>query len=113
MVYVTVKNYEHFNKALPNWDTKDGKYIGSKAQYEKELAKGGFTPYDGSGKPTQKQWKPSEDLKKTLHDIKSLADKKGNIRPTTQMVDKMKKMGISFNPKFMTKELTGGIERSR
>jgi hypothetical protein len=110
MVYIQVKNYEHFNKALPNWDTKDGKYIGSKAQYEKELKKGGFEPYDGSGQVERKKYIPSENIKKVLHDVKSLADKKGNIRPTTQLIDKMKSMGVSFNPKFMSNDLKGGID---
>jgi len=103
---IIVKNYEHINRSFSNWDTPTGKYISSKSQYEKEMAKGGFTPYDGKDRNTQKKWKPSEDLQKTLHQVKSLADKKGNIRISDngRVVEHMKKMGINFNPSFMPKD---------
>lgn len=39
---VIVKNYEHYNRSLPNWDTPYGKYIGSKSQYDNECAKAGM-----------------------------------------------------------------------
>jgi len=112
---IIVKNYEHINRSLPNWDTPNGKYISSKRQYQEELAKGGFTKYDGSGRPEQKKWQPSENLQKALHEVKSMADKKGNvdIANNGRLVDHMKKMGMSFNPKFMPKGLKGGIDASR
>jgi hypothetical protein len=46
MANIIVKNYEHFNRSLPNWDTPKGKWIGSRAQYEKELAKNGFVSFE-------------------------------------------------------------------
>ena len=109
---IVVKNYEHINRSFGNWDTPQGKYIKSKAQYQDEMARGGFKPYDGSGTPNRKEYKGSEDLKKTLYEVQKMADKKGNIHIANngRLVEKMKKMGITFNPKFMTNELKGGIE---
>jgi hypothetical protein len=103
---IIVKNYEHINRSFDGWDTPRGKYISSKKQYMEEMAKGGYKPYDGSGSPQQKKWKPSEDLHKALAEVKSMADKKGNINIATngRLVEKMKSMGMSFNPKFMPKE---------
>jgi hypothetical protein len=110
-----IKNYEHINRSFGNWDTPNGKYISSKKQYQEEMAKGGFKPYDGSGSPQQKKWTPSEDLHRTLHEVKNMADKKGriDIATNTRLVEKMKSMGMSFNPKFMTNDLKGGIDASR
>lgn len=112
---IIIKNYEHINKSFANWDTPNGKYIGSKKQYQEEMAKGGFKPYDGSGSPQHKKWEPSDDLRKTLNEVKSMADKKGNINIATnsRLVDKMKSMGMSFNPKFMTNDLKGGIDKGK
>ena len=61
---IIVKNWENINRSFSNWDTPTGKYISSKRQYESELAKGGFTPYDGKGREDQKKWKPSDNLQK-------------------------------------------------
>ncbi len=106
---IIVRNYEHVNRALPNWDTPNGKYISSKKQYEEELAKGNFVPFKEVPSKESK-WVPSADLKKTLYQVKEMGDSKGNIKPTEKLVKKMKKMGISFTPKFMTNDLKGGID---
>ena len=110
---IIVKNYEHINSALPGWDTPKGKYIGSRQQYEKELKKGGFEPYDGKCRQEQKKWIPSEKLQKSLYQLKDRADKKGNLRVDDGLVRQMKDMGICFNPKIMSNDLKGGIDASR
>ena len=112
---IIIKNYEHVNRSLPNWDTPNGKYIGSRKQYENELKKSGLEPYNGRGQPTHKKWVPSQDLHRALGEVKAAADRRGNINLSThgRLVDKMKKMGVSFNPSFMTDDLKGGIDAPR
>jgi hypothetical protein len=110
---IVVKNYQHVNRSLPNWDTPNGKYISSKKQYDEEMAKGGFQPYDGRGRSERKKWTPSPELRKVLNEVKLTADRKGNIQPTEKLVNKMKSMGVSFNPKIMSNDLKGGIDASR
>jgi hypothetical protein len=109
MTYIIVKNYEHFNRSLPNWDSPKGKYIKNKKQYEEEMAKGGFKPYKETS-PKESKWIPSEDLKRTLGDFKQMADRKGKIHLGSKAIEKMKSMGVSFNPKIMTNDLKGGID---
>ena len=109
---IIVKSYEHFNRSFSNWDTPRGKYISSKRQYLEEMAKGGFSAYDGKGKPEQKKWVPSESVKKSIYQLKSRADKKGNLKVDDGMVRQMKDAGVCFNPKIMTNDLKGGIDAS-
>jgi hypothetical protein len=109
---ILIKNYEHINRSFPNWDTPQGKYIKSRKHYEEELSKGGFKPYDGSGRAEQKKWQPSDNLQRNINQLKSRADKKGNLKVDDGMVRQLKDMGVSFNPKFMTNDLKGGIDVS-
>lgn len=115
MLNIIVKNYEHFNKALPNWDSPQGKYIGSKAQYDKEMKKGGFEQYDGKGRYEQKKWKPSDEVKRDLYQLKQMSAKDGRIDPVNREAAKrlMEKNGIRFNPKIMSSDLKGGVDASR
>lgn len=101
-----VKQYEHFNKSLPNWDSKDGKYISSREHYERELKKGGFEPYTGKGQPEPKKWVPSDNIKKDLYHLKQMARRDGTIDPTNREQAKrlMEKSGVKFNPTFLPKE---------
>ena len=102
-VAIIVKKWEHYNRSFSNWDTPYGKYIGSKKQYDEEMAKGGFVPYREVS-PKVNKWVPSVDLKKTLGEIQGQKEVGGRL------IDKMKSMGISFNPKFIPKDLKGGID---
>jgi len=99
---IKVKNYEGYNRAM-------GKYIRSRKHYEEEMRKGGYIPFREAS-PKSMKWVPSADLKKTLGDFKQMADKKGKIKLGSRAIEKMEKMGVSFNPKFMPKGLKGGID---
>ena len=92
-MYIIVKKYEHYNRSM-------GKYINSKKQYDEEMARGGYVPFDVAEKTPdirdkQMKWVPSADLKKTLGEIQGQKEVGGRL------VEKMKDMGICFNPKFM------------
>lgn len=88
---INVKNYEHFNKALPNWDSKQGKYIGSKRQYENEVRKAGLTKFtEPSNQPDAKPVASTE----TRTFLNSLnADRKGNVKLSDRQIDYMIKSG--------------------
>jgi len=109
---IIIRNYEHHNKSFKNWDSQRGKYISSKKQYDEEMKKGGYVPYDGNGKPEQKKWIPSDNLKKSLHQLKDRADKKGKLPLDDGLVRQLKDSGVCLNPKFMTRDLKGGIDAS-
>ena len=122
MANIIVRNYEHFNRSLPNWDTPKGKWIGSRAQYEKELAKNGFVSFEEGEKLAASG-------RKTLHKdydglspqamavckaAKDQADKKGNLKPSSRLIDGMKKAGVCFDldklPKHYRDVDTGGFD---
>ena len=97
MVFIHVKKYEHFNRAM-------GKYITSKAHYEKEMREGGFVPSDVGDQQaedwswrTKKKYKASKDAHDIAEVIKDKADKKGNVKVPEKVVDKLKEMGMSFD----------------
>jgi len=98
---IIVRNYEHFNRSM-------GKYIRSKKHYEEEMAKGGYVPYSEVS-PKSMKWVPSADLKKTLGELK-VTSKNGKINCGSRLKKKMESMGVKFNPKFMPKDLKGGLE---
>lgn len=95
-MHIIVKKYEGFNRAM-------GKYIRSRKHYEEEMKKGGYTPYEEVS-PKRMQWVPSADLKKTLGEVYQQKEVGGRL------ISKMKDMGVKFNPKFMPKDLKGGLE---
>lgn len=107
---IIIKNYEHINRSFGNWDTPRGKRISSKKQYMEEMAKGNFVSYDGSGKPEQKKWQPSEKVQKALYQLKDRADKNGKLYVDDGLVRQMKDVGVCFNPKIMSNDLKGGID---
>lgn len=90
-------NYEHMNRALPNWDTKDGKYISSKAHYDKECAKAGLVSESKAensrhdNHPTPAYSKDSVDF---LRGVQNKTDSKGNVRLSDREIDFMVSKGI-------------------
>ena len=98
MANIIVRNYEHYNRAMD-------KYIGSKRQYEYEMVKGGYMPFDKAeqlaelAREKQKQnYKKLSDKAMTfLRETKNMADKKGNIKPGNRFVDGLKKVGVKID----------------
>ena len=100
MPSIIVKRYEHFNRAM-------GKYIGSKRQYDEEMAKGGYIPYEQCQQQVainaekQKYTGISEKAKKLCYEIKHLGDKNGNIKITPSLAKRMKKeVGLDYSSFF-------------
>ena len=115
---IIVKSYEHFNRALPNWDSPKGKYISSRAQYEKERARNGFVPFEVAERSKVDNHKPYDGISNEAMEVcraaKDMADKKGNLRIGSVLQKKMESVGVSFDmsklPKHYQDVPTGGIE---
>jgi hypothetical protein len=104
MANIIVRNYEHYNRALPNWDSPRGKYIGSKKQYEYEMKKAGMVSQDEGDRMVQESKKESkkyngleEKTMRFIHSIKDTADKKGNIKISDRYVKGLKEIGVKVD----------------
>ena len=118
MANIIIKNYEHINSALPNWDTPTGKYIRSRSHYEQELAKAGMVSFEQAEKNKVDPHKPYKGISKEAMEVcnaaKDMADKKGRLRIGTRLQKGMEKVGVSFDmdklPKHYQDIEKGGIE---
>jgi len=101
MANIIIKNYQHYNSAL-------GKYINSRKEYEREMVKGGFVPFEKAQQMAEQarsnSRKPyngvSDKTMKFMHDIKSTADRKGNIRISDRYVEGLKEHGVKVDCQY-------------
>ena len=108
MPSIIVKKYEHLNTALPHWDTPRGKLIRTKAQYENELKKNGMVSLEKGEAIAQSvrsrreadKYSPSVRSLELMREIKSTADRKGNVRLSDRQIDAMKAGGMRFGEKL-------------
>ena len=94
MANIIVKNYEHFNRSLPNWDTPKGKYIKSKSHYESEMKKAGMVRSDSFGQVSQpklKDYNLSDKARAILGSVR--ADKNGKVQLSGRQIQAMKEIG--------------------
>lgn len=88
---IVVKNYEHLNRAMPNWDTPKGKHISSRKQYEEEIRRAGLTKYK---EPVNQPYKKLKANPETIKFLNSLnPDKKGKVKLSDRQIDYMIKKG--------------------
>lgn len=95
-MHIIVKNYEHFNRSMGNWDTPKGKYIKSKSQYENEMAKQGLKPVEQFGQVSEasrKEYKLSEKARAIIESARSSKDSKGRVKLSDRTIDAMKSIG--------------------
>ena len=117
MVGIIVKNYEHFNRSMPNWDSPKGKYIGSKKQYIEEMAKNDMVSFEKCNQMVAKNQKDnsykgvSAKTMRFLKQVKDLADKDGNIQPTTKFIKGLKEHGVRLDTQWdkLPKSYQGGF----
>ncbi len=99
---IIVRNYEHVNRALPNWDTPKGKYIGSRKQYENELKRGGFVAYEDGLRIAEQSSKNCEykglsnQAENVIKAARLSSDSKGRIKPSDRLIEGMKSVGVKF-----------------
>ena len=96
MTQIIVKNYEHWNRSLPNWDSPKGKYIKSKAHYQQELEKSGMKPQEAFGQVSpapRKDYVLSSKAREIIKSASQSKDRKGNVRLSDRQIDAMKEIG--------------------
>lgn len=90
MVYFNFgKHYDHYNRAM-------GKYISNKKEYDEEMKKGNYVPFEAISKKNVS----FEDRVKDIHPEKARemmthvkADKNGKVNLPEKFIDEMKDMG--------------------
>lgn len=98
VMQIIIKKYQHYNRTL-------GKYISSKADYENEMAKQGYVSWETGEALAEKAREANRKKYDKLSDqamgvckaAKDQADKKGNLRPSSRLIDGMKKTGVCFD----------------
>ena len=101
MANVIVKKYEHYNKAFKNWDCDRGRYISSKADYDKAMAEEGMiSEKEARSQGLQEQkakrvdYKLSREMRNLIEAVKQTKDSKGKIHPSGRqkkmLMDKFK-----------------------
>lgn len=96
MPNIIVKNYEHINRSLPDWDTPNGKYIRNKEHYKNELSKSGMKQVDSFGQvnsPKLKDYKLSNKAREIIREASNSRDSNGKVRLSDRTIDAMKEIG--------------------
>ena len=115
MPAIIIKNYEHFNRSFPNWDTPKGKYIRNKDEYDREMKTHNMRPYEESlDKAKYSNLKPLKISDKALEIIraaKATKDKKGNVKLGDRTIDAMREIGAIGKkiPDYVKKEYAQGF----
>lgn len=110
MPYIKVNNYEHINRSFKNWNTPNGRYIRSKADYEKALHEEGMVTekqardmgYTDTPK-TKQRYELSNKSKSLLESVRNTKDVNGKIRPTQRQIAELKQQ-FKYNSQIL-KEL--------
>ena len=97
MTTIIVKDFKaHYNSAL-------GKVITSQRQYNEEIKRGGYIPYEEAQERTaklvesRKQFKVSDEAQGWMREVKSVADGKGNVKLSDRQIQAMKDRGTMTN----------------
>jgi hypothetical protein len=101
MANIIIKNYQHYNRSM-------GKWIGSRKEYEAEMVKGGYVPFEKGEQMAEaaraRMRKPydgvSEKTMKFMHEVKSMADSKGNIKVSDRYVQGLRDHGIKVDCQY-------------
>jgi len=109
---IIVKKYEHYNHAM-------GKYISSKRQYEQEMVKGNYIPFEKAEQLAEQTRNRnhknydglSEKTMRFLHQVKNTADKNGKIQISDRFVKGLKENGVKLDVNYdkLPKHYQGGF----
>ena len=85
-----------------------GKYISSKKQYESEMVKGGYVPYEKAEQMAElarenskKKYNGlSEKTMKFFGEVKQMADRKGNIKVSQRYIQGLKEHGVKVDCQY-------------
>lgn len=91
---IIVKNYQHFNRSLPNWDSPHGKWIGSKKQYDEECKKNNMVSFEEAQEIAEKArlskikpYKLSKESEQIIKESKLKSDSKGNVKLSDRAIE--------------------------
>lgn len=91
---------KHINRALPNWDTPNGRRVHSEKQYREECEKANLIPYEQAMEMAKrnkegKAYKLSREAQEIIQECKKLSKdgKSINLKERPKMVEKMVKHG--------------------
>ena len=115
---IIVKQYEHYNRAFSGWDSPQGKYISSKADYQRELDRQGMITVDEAERrgmnsgAKRMEYVLEKDTKELIENVRQTADSKGRIRPGDKAIEKLMERKPKYNPEALPSSLPteGGIE---
>lgn len=108
---IIVKNYSHYNRTL-------GKYISTKRQYLNELKRGGYVPFEEGCRLAESKkeakYKPSKECVDMMREVLHKNNKKIILGQHPKLVEGMKKLGVSFDTKWLPKHYQdkGGFENA-
>ena len=79
--------------------------VQGKEHYKLLMARGGLVPFEeaqqmasnANTKSKSEGYKPTPELEAFMREVKQCADKKGNVKLSGRMVEKMKSFGVSFD----------------
>lgn len=98
MPNIIIKNYEHFNTAMPNWNTPKGVYVKNKDHYDRLMKENGMVSYEEmknkteSNKNRRNEYKPSTKALGIMKEAIKNADKHGNVKLSGRAIDGLKEM---------------------
>ena len=95
---IIVKNYEHLNRSLPNWNTPKGVYVKNKDHYDRLMKESGMVSYekmqDQASQKKTKDYSMSKEGLEIIKTVKNSADRRGNVKLSDRTIDAMVKKGI-------------------
>ena len=97
MPNIIIKNYEHFNKSLPNWNTPQGVHVKSKSHYDKLCKEAGMVSDEKAKEQNsgfgRKEYSLSNKAKAIISAARASKDKKGNVKLSDKTIDAMRSIG--------------------
>jgi Cdc6-like AAA superfamily ATPase len=110
MANIIIRNYEHINRSLPNWNTPTGRYIRNKDEYDRAMKESGMVSYEvmqqraAENKNKESKYVPSNRALGIVRHAIEKADKKGNVKLDERAIDALKRMNaLKPKPKYVPK----------
>lgn len=97
MANIIVKNYEHINRSMPNWNTPKGVYVKNKDHYDQLMKKNNMITHEEMMRRSEnkniKEYKVSKDTLAIIESAKASKDRRGNVKLSDRAIDAMIKKG--------------------
>jgi len=108
---IIVRSFKpHYNQAL-------GKVVTSQRQYNEEIKRGGYIPYEecqqrvDNNLAKQAVFGVSDEAKSWMRDVQASADKKGNVRLSDRQIDVLKSKGQTVDRRLPEHYAQKGVDK--